>query len=55
MENYRCKNFEKDSYLTVDEYKLQTNFDYKRIQSLYSNLSLLIYSCYMKPGKIIKN
>ena len=36
-----AKIFEKDSYLTVDEYKLQTNFDYKRIQSLYSNLSSL--------------
>ena len=37
---YDAKIFEANSYLN-QEIKLETNFDYNRIQSLYSNLSSL--------------
>ena len=38
---YDAKIFESNSYLNHKEIKLETNFDYNRIQSLYSNLSSL--------------
>ena len=38
---YDAKIFEANSYLNQKEIKLETNFDYNRIQSLYSNLSSL--------------
>ena len=38
---YDAKLFEENNYLSKKEIKLKTNFDYKRIQSLYSNLSSL--------------
>ena len=38
---YNAKVFEKNNYIIKDELKLKTNFDFKRIQSLYSNLSSL--------------
>ena len=38
---YDAKLFEENNYLSKDVIKLKTNFDYKRIQSLYSNLSSL--------------
>ena len=38
---YQAKLFENNNYFYEDEIKLKTNFDYKRIQSLYSNLSSL--------------
>ncbi len=36
-----AKIYKKNNYETVDKITIQTNFDYKRIQSLYSNLSAL--------------
>ena len=36
-----AKIYEKNNYRKVDSIELQTNFDYKKIQSLYSNLSSL--------------
>ncbi len=36
-----AKIYKKNNYETVDSITIQTNFDYKRIQSLYSNLSAL--------------
>ncbi len=38
---YNPKIFKKNNYENKEEIKLKTNFDYKRIQSLYSNLSSL--------------
>lgn len=38
---FNAEIFEKNNYYIKEEYKLKTNFDYKRIQSLYSNLSSL--------------
>ncbi len=39
--------YENNSYKKEDKIKLQTNFDYKKIQSLYSNLSSLsLYELY---------
>ena len=38
---YDAKIYEKNNYKLKKEFKLQTNFDYKGIQSLYSNLSSL--------------
>ncbi len=38
---YKPKIFEKNNYYNQDIIRLQTSFDYKRIQSLYSNLSSL--------------
>ena len=38
---YDAKIFEKNDYKVRDNIKLKTNFDYNRIQSLYSNLSSL--------------
>jgi lipopolysaccharide export system permease protein len=35
------KIYKKNNYKKIDSIKIQTNFDYKRIQSLYSNLSAL--------------
>ncbi len=37
----KAEIFEENNYFTQNEYKLRTNFDYKKIQSLYSNLSSL--------------
>ncbi len=36
-----AKIYKKNNYEKIDKIKIQTNFDYKRIQSLYSNLSAL--------------
>ena len=36
-----AKIYKKNNYESVDKINIQTNFDYKRIQSLYSNLSAL--------------
>ena len=36
-----AKIYKKNNYEKVDQINIQTNFDYKRIQSLYSNLSAL--------------
>ena len=42
-----AKVYEKNNYSKQETLKLQTNFDYKKIQSLYSNLSSLsIYELY---------
>jgi len=42
-----AKVYEKNNYRKQETLKLQTNFDYKKIQSLYSNLSSLsIYELY---------
>lgn len=42
-----AKIYEKNNYKKEEMVKLQTNFDYKKIQSLYSNLSSLsIYDLY---------
>ena len=41
MENLWCKVYEKNEYKDFAIINLQTNFDYKRIQTLYSNLSSL--------------
>tara|TARA_B100001093_G_scaffold495181_1_gene539366 strand:- start:5844 stop:6917 length:1074 start_codon:yes stop_codon:yes gene_type:complete len=38
---FNAKVYNKNNYTIVDKIKLKTNFDYKRIQSLYSNLSSL--------------
>ena len=38
---YKAKVFEKNNYTNKNELKLKTNFDFKKIQSLYSNLSSL--------------
>ena len=38
---YEAKIFEKNNYYNQDIMRLKTSFDYKRIQSLYSNLSSL--------------
>ena len=38
---YNAKIFEKNSYVIKETLNLNTNFDYNRIQSLYSNLSSL--------------
>ncbi len=38
---YKAKVFEKNNYKNKDKLKLKTNFNFKRIQSLYSNLSSL--------------
>ena len=38
---YKPKIFEKNNYYNQDIMRLKTSFDYKRIQSLYSNLSSL--------------
>ena len=38
---YKPKIFEKNNYYNQDIIRLETSFDYKRIQSLYSNLSSL--------------
>ncbi len=38
---FNAEIFDKINYSTKDEFKLKTNFDYKKIQSLYSNLSSL--------------
>ncbi len=44
---YNAKIFIKNEYKVYEQLKLQTNFDYKRIISLYSNLSSLnIYQLY---------
>ena len=36
-----AKIYKKNNYEKIDKITIQTNFDYKRIQSLYSNLSAL--------------
>ena len=42
-----AKVYEDNNYRKQETLKLQTNFDYKKIQSLYSNLSSLsIYELY---------
>ena len=38
---FNAEVFEENNYYTKEQYKLKTNFDYKKIQSLYSNLSSL--------------
>ena len=38
---YQAKIFKKNNYEIKDQISFKTNFDYKRIQSLYSNLSAL--------------
>ena len=38
---YNAKIYKKNEYKDIDIIDLQTNFDYKRIQTLYSNLSSL--------------
>ena len=38
---YNARIYKKSEYEDVDIIELQTNFDYKRIQTLYSNLSSL--------------
>tara|TARA_B100000927_G_C16409057_1_gene446556 strand:+ start:28 stop:1101 length:1074 start_codon:yes stop_codon:yes gene_type:complete len=38
---YNAKIYKKNNYKNIDQIELKTNFDYKRIQSLYSNLSAL--------------
>ena len=40
---FNSKIFYKNNYIFLEETKLLTNFDYKRIQTLYSNLSSLSF------------
>ena len=40
---YNVKIFEKNNYIFKEKFKIKTNFNYKRINSLYSNLSSLTF------------
>ena len=52
---YDAKIFEKNDYEVKDNIKLKTNFDYNRIQSLYSNLSSLNVFLLYELRETIKN